>query len=226
MSTPEKIIEEDTMTATKLHYIFDPLCGWCYGAAPLVQAVQNIPKLTLVLHGGGMMSGANRRQIDSQWRGYVMPHDRRIAQLSGQIFGDDYFNKLLNDTSVMMDSTPPIAAILAAEELAGRGTEMLHHIQHAHYVEGRRIADTHVLAELAVELGLESEIFIYTYNTALVTSNQHIAESRTLLAKVHGHGFPTFVLEDEQGKITLLPASEYYGNPSGWRELLTTIMAH
>lgn len=214
------------MAGTKLHYIFDPLCGWCYGAAPLVQAAQKIPKLTLVLHGGGMMSGANRRQIDSQWRSYVMPHDQRIAQLTGQIFGDNYFNNLLNDTSAIMDSTPPIAAILATETLAGRGAEILHRIQYAHYVEGRRIADTPVLTELAVELGLDRDLFINTYNSALTTSSQHIAESRALLAKVHGHGFPTFALEDERGKIALLPANEYYGNPSGWSELLKSITAH
>lgn len=214
------------MAGTKLHYIFDPLCGWCYGAAPLVQAAQNTPKLTLVLHGGGMMSGANRRQIDSQWRSYVMPHDQRIAQLTGQTFGDDYFNNLLKDTSAIMDSTPPIAAILASEAFAGRGAEMLHRIQHAHYVEGRRIADTPVLTELAVELGLDRDLFINAYNSALTTSSQHIAESRALLAKVHGHGFPTFALEDEQGKITALPANEYYGNPSGWGELLKSIAAH
>ncbi|MBW5825705.1 DsbA family protein [Yersinia kristensenii] len=214
------------MASTKLHYIFDPLCGWCYGAAPLVQAAQKIPKLTLVLHGGGMMSGANRRQIDSQWRSYVMPHDQRIAQLTGQIFGDNYFNNLLNDTSAIMDSTPPIAAILAAETLAGRGAEILHRIQYAHYVEGRRIADTPVLTELAVELGLDRDLFINAYNSVLTTSSQHIAESRALLAKVHGHGFPTFALEDEPGKIALLPANEYYGNPSGWSELLKSITAH
>ncbi|QHB33744.1 DsbA family protein [Yersinia canariae] len=214
------------MTATKLHYIFDPLCGWCYGAAPLVQAAQNIPNLVLVLHGGGMMSGANRRQIDSQWRGYVMPHDQRIAQLTGQIFGDDYFNNLLNDTSAIMDSTPPIAAILAADKLTGQGAEMLHRIQHAHYVEGQRIADTPVLTALATEIGLDRDSFINGYNIALAISSQHIAESRALLAKVHGHGFPTFALEDEQGKITPLPASEYYGNPSDWREWLKNIISH
>ncbi|MEG1327174.1 MAG: DsbA family protein, partial [Janthinobacterium sp.] len=26
-----------------LHYIFDPLCGWCYGAAPLVEAARAVP---------------------------------------------------------------------------------------------------------------------------------------------------------------------------------------
>lgn len=214
------------MNATKLHYIFDPLCGWCYGAAPLVEAAQNIPNLTLVLHGGGMMSGANCRQIDSQWRGYVMPHDRRIAQLTGQVFGDDYFNNLLNDTSVIMDSTPPIAAILAVEELSGRGAEILKRIQQAHYIEGRRIADSSVLTELAVALGLECDAFINAYHTALIVSGQHIAESRALLAKIQGHGFPTFALEDQQGKITPLPANKYYGNPSGWHAELKSIMAH
>ncbi|CFQ33760.1 DsbA family protein [Yersinia bercovieri] len=213
------------MAATKLHYIFDPLCGWCYGAAPLVQAAQNIANLTLVLHGGGMMSGANRRQIDSQWRGYVMPHDQRIAQLTGQTFGDAYYNHLLNDTSAVMDSTPPIVAILAAEALAGRGADMLHRIQQAHYIEGRHIAAPEVLAELASDIGLNSDGFIDAFHTAQATSTQHIAESRALLAKVRGHGFPTFVLQDQQGKMSVLSASDYYGNPSAWAEMLQNSIA-
>ncbi|CNI19434.1 DsbA family protein [Yersinia vastinensis] len=213
------------MSGTKLHYIFDPLCGWCYGAAPLLQVAQNIPDLTLVLHGGGMMSGPNRRQIDSQWRGYVMPHDRRIAQLTGQIFGDSYFNGLLNDTSAIMDSTPPIAAILAAEALAGLGVTMLHRTQQAHYVEGRRISDTPVLVELAEDIGLNREAFITAFNAAIIESDSHIADSRMLLAKVRGHGFPTFVLQDNQGKMTTLSASEYYGDPSGWLDFLTNGIA-
>ncbi|CNF05483.1 DsbA family protein [Yersinia bercovieri] len=214
------------MAATKLHYIFDPLCGWCYGAAPLVQAAQNIANLTLVLHGGGMMSGANRRQIDSQWRGYVMPHDQRIAQLTGQTFGDAYYNHLLNDTSAVMDSTPPIVAILAAEALAGRGADMLHRIQQAHYIEGRHIAAPEVLAELASDIGLNSDGFIDAFHTAQATSTQHIAESRALLAKVRGHGFPTFVLQDQQGKMSVLSASDYYGNPSAWAEMLQNSIPH
>ncbi|AXY34129.1 DsbA family protein [Yersinia pseudotuberculosis] len=209
------------MPGTTLHYIFDPLCGWCYGAAPLVQTAQNIPGLTLILHGGGMMSGANRRQIDTQWRSYVMPHDKRIAELTGQTFGDNYFNQLLNDTSVIMDSTPPIVAILTAEALAGDGAKMLHRIQLAHYVEGRRIADTPVLTVLAADIGLNTEAFINAFNIAQKHAAQHIAESRTLLAKVQGHGFPTFILQDAAGKMTVVPAGDYFGNQPGWINKLT-----
>ena len=87
------------MTGTTLHYIFDPLCGWCYGAAPLVKAAKTIPGLNIALHAGGMMTGNNRRQITDEWRNYVIPHDKRIAELTGQTFGEAYFNGLLRDTT-------------------------------------------------------------------------------------------------------------------------------
>ena len=87
--------------ATTLHCIFDPLCGWCYAAAPLVEAAREVPGLRVELHGGGMMTGANRRAITPQWRDYVLPHDRRIAELTGQPFGEAYFEGLLRDGTAM-----------------------------------------------------------------------------------------------------------------------------
>ena len=137
-----------------LHYIYDPLCGWCYGAAPLVEAARAVPGLAIALHGGGMMAGSNRQPVTDALRRYVMPHDERIAGLSGQPFGADYFDGLLRDGGAVFDSEPPTTAILAAENLAGRGLDLLKRIQRAHYVEGRRIADPAVLRELAAEIGL------------------------------------------------------------------------
>ena len=40
-------------TETRLHYIYDPLCGWCYAVAPLVKAARTVIPITL--HGGGMI---------------------------------------------------------------------------------------------------------------------------------------------------------------------------
>ena len=147
------------MTETTLHYIFDPLCGWCWRRAA-GESGSEPPGLKVVPHAGGMMTGNNRRQITDEWRNYVIPHDKRIAEMTGQPFGEAYFNGLLRDTTAVMDSEPPITAILAAEKLAGRGLDMLHRIQQAHYQEGRRIADTPVLEALAKELGLPSAAFI------------------------------------------------------------------
>ena len=198
-----------------LHYIFDPLCGWCYGAAPLVEAARAVPGLTVAFHGGGMMTGSNRRRITPAWRGYVLPHDRRIEQLSGQPFGDAYIDGLLNDTTAMMDSEPPITAILAAEALAGKGLDMLQRVQRAHYVDGLRIADLPVLLALAQELGLDGAAFQAEYaRQAGAATQQHIAASRALLAQVGGQGFPTFVLDDGSGKLSVVDIGGVLGQPA------------
>lgn len=194
-----------------LHYIYDPLCGWCYGAKPLVQAAQTV--LPVIAHGGGMMSGANRQIVSPQLRNYVMSHDRRIAEYTGQTFGEAYFEGLLRDESAVFDSTPPTAAVLAAEQIAGRGLELLGRLQTAHYVEGRRIADEAVLFELAKGLGLELQAFQAAYEQA--GTDHHIKESRALLAKVGGQGFPTFALE-QNGQFTLIDIGPWLGKPEAF----------
>jgi putative protein-disulfide isomerase len=194
-----------------LHYIYDPLCGWCYGAKPLVQAAQNV--LPVIAHGGGMMTGANRQAVSPQLRNDVIPHDRRIAEYSGQPFGDAYFEGLLRDETAVFDSAPPIAAVLAAEQIAGRGIELLGRLQTAHYVEGRRLADKSVLIELAKEIGLEPLAFEAALKST--PTDQHIKDSRALLATVGGQGFPTLALE-RNSQFTLVDVSPWLGKPEAF----------
>ena len=211
------------MTTTTLHYIHDPLCGWCYGAAPLVQAARRL--VPVAAHAGGMMTGSSRRKVSPQLRDYVMPHDRRIAQLSGQTFGTAYTDGLLRDTSATFDSGPPIAAMLAAEQLAGRGLDLLARLQTAHYVEGRRIADAAVLAELAMTVGLQRDAFVAAFEQASgEPTRAHIAASRALLERVGGHGFPTFVLERE-GRFETIDIGPYMGHVDAWTSWLGRCVA-
>jgi len=213
----------DTIT---LHYIFDPLCGWCYAAAPLVDAARNVPGLQVAFHGGGMMTGANRRAITPQWREYVIPHDRRIAEMTGQPFGEGYFEGLLRDTSAVMDSEPPITAILAAESLrSGGGLDMVHRLQRAHYVEGRRIADAQVLKAVAAELGFDTEAFAAAVERlAGEATAQHIAESRQLLQRAGGQGFPTFVLTRADGSASRIEVGPWLGRTEDWKARLAELV--
>jgi putative protein-disulfide isomerase len=207
------------MSAPTLHYIHDPLCGWCYGAAPLVRAARGTVHVRA--HGGGMMAGAARRAVTPELRQFVMTHDRRIAQASGQPFGPRYFEDLLRDRGAVLDSAPPITAMLAADELAGAGLDMLARLQQAHYVEGRRIAELAVLEELAAELGLDVESFGGAYERLQDAATQaHIEQSRALLARIGGHGFPTFALERDD-RFTTVDIGPYLGQPEAWRTWMT-----
>jgi len=204
--------------AATLHYIYDPLCGWCYGAKPLVQAASQV--LPVSLHGGGMMAGNNRQFVSPNLRDYVMPHDRRIAEYTGQPFGQAYFEGLLRDSTAVFDSAPPTSAVLAAEELAGRGLELLGRLQTAHYLEGRRIADADVLLALATELGFEPQAFEAAFaRHAGAVADEHFKRSRALLSRVGGQGFPTLVLERE-GRFSLIDIGPYLGKPDAFAQWL------
>jgi putative protein-disulfide isomerase len=169
-----------------------------------------------------MMTGSNRQPVTDALRRYVMPHDERIAGLTGQPFGKDYFDGLLRDTGAVFDSEPPTTAILAAQTLAGRGLDLLRRIQRAHYVQGLRIADPAVLRALAADIGLDTGAFDTAYAKAQGDETAaHIAASRRLLAQVGGTGFPTLALERD-GVFTLLEPSRYLGRPDAWRDHLQT----
>jgi putative protein-disulfide isomerase len=213
-----KTNERNMVNNAILHYIYDPLCGWCYGAAPLVRAAREV--IAVRAHGGGMMTGSRRQQVSSQLRDYVIPHDRRIAELTGQSFGEAYLEGLLRDQEAILDSAPPITAVLAADAVADRGLDLLARIQTAHYVEGRRIAEWSVLIDLAVETGLEKEAFSATIRALNGERTQaHINESRALLSQSGGSGFPTFAIE-QGGRFHALDVSAYFGQPDSWQELL------
>ena len=85
------------MVSATLHYYYDPLCGWCYGAAPLTAAAAAVPGLRVALHAGAMMSGANRQPVSPQLRNYVMPHDQRIHAVE-QIFHEAQLDLQINLT--------------------------------------------------------------------------------------------------------------------------------
>ncbi len=206
------------MTQTTLHYIYDPLCGWCYAVAPLVRAAREI--LPVVGHGGGLLTGARRQQVSLGWRDYVLPKDAQIAALTGQVFGRAYQESLLRDHTAWLDSEPPTTGTLAAEQSAGRGLDFLDAVQTAHYHDGRRVADVPVLEEIARELGLDLPAFRAAYESCRGEATRaHFSQSQALLAKVGGEGFPTFALERD-GHLTVLDYDAYFRDPADWQRAL------
>ncbi|MCP5145201.1 MAG: DsbA family protein [Gammaproteobacteria bacterium] len=210
---------------TTLHYIADPLCGWCYGATQLISAAAEIPGLELKVYGGGLFAGPNRRVIGREMRDFIMQHDARMAALTGQPLGDEYLNGLLMTGDVVLDSVPPIRAVMAADAVAGAGLQMFKAIQSAHWMQGRRVAEIGVLREIAGEIGLDLAAFDAAW--AAISDEQlmtHMNTARRLLARHHSSGFPTFVLETD-GAEQQVDHQPFYGQPQRWVERVRAALA-
>lgn len=201
----------------RLHYVYDPLCGWCYAAAPLVAAAQALPGVELILHGGGLF--AEPTGLAAPMRQHIRASDARIAEMSGQAIGSAYLDGLLNDPSAIFHSAPCIAAVLAAEHLVpGGGPTMLKAIQSAHYVDGRRVVEAEVLSDLAQAIGLLPDAFEAARRNAPVDS--HINETRRTMATFGIRGFPG-LLREKDGQITPLPLADFYGRPAAFAEMVS-----
>ncbi|WP_323907027.1 DsbA family protein [Aeromonas veronii] len=195
---------------TTLHYVYDPLCGWCYGAAPLLQAAATIAGLKIELHAGGLWMGSRRQPMGEALRDYVRPHDQRIEALTGQHFGERYFNELLLREGCLLDSEPPIRAVLAVTALGGDGLVMLHRIQQSHYRDGIWIGEPAFLATLAAEQGISAEAFQQAYLQAPLL--QHLADSQGWMKRLGGQGYPTLGIE-RRGKLERIEVNQYLGEP-------------
>ena len=199
-----------------LHYIYDPLCGWCYGAEPLVSAAATSRSVALELHAGALWPEPTR--LPESTRLYIRQADQRIAAMSGQRFGPDYCDGLLLDPTLVLESRPPTAAVLAAQSLdAAKALPMLRAIQHAHYEHGRRVVEHEVLCDIAVEIGLDRAEFEAALERAPL--EEHLAATHRLMSRVGAQGFPTFALQVGDD-LYPVPHGRFASQPAGFREWL------
>src|SRR5262245_61600521 len=120
---------------TKLTYLFDPLCGWCYGASPALRQLAAREDCVVELAPSGLFCGENARPMNEEFADYAWANDQRIARLTGQQFTPDYRRKVLGDHTSFLDSGPATLALTAVAQIAPpRELDVLRAIQEARYV--------------------------------------------------------------------------------------------
>jgi putative protein-disulfide isomerase len=203
-----------------VHYFFDPMCGWCFGATSLTEIVKNTAlssdNIKIALHPGGMIQ---RREMNSDFRAIAQQHDKKIEALTGQKFSQKYHNKLGSDETITLDSYITGQAVLVAEQAFGKGLAMLKVIQQAHYVDAIDVSNLIILTELAKKLGIDGSAWQQKMASEAENSCSEIEKNRLLMAQWGVNGFPTFVVENK-GEISVLPHSHYYGDPASWQAFI------
>jgi len=200
----------------KIHYIFDPLCGWCYGATALAETVAQRPDIELVMHPGGMI---NNKALTAEFKQQLLTYDQQIAKLTGQSFGQAYQNRIRANKTVVVDSYLTAQAIDAVQKINGRGFEMLKKIQAAHYQEGLDTTKPQLLTQLATDLGVDLSHWHKQMEQAKNEIAALIHQTHRLMERCNVQGFPAFILESK-GNLVTLAHTRYYSDISGWRKII------
>jgi len=207
-----------------IHYIYDPLCGWCYGALPALQALQAQTGITLQMHPSGLFSGAGARPMDSEFAIYAWRNDQRIASLTGQRFTERYRSQILETAGLRFDSGPATLA-LTAVHLAQpeRELDALQAIQQARYIDGLDTTRTDVLVTVLQAQSLDTAATLLTASDENLQAHNlaRVEQARSLMQQLGARGVPSLAVNMDNQLYTI-DTSEAYTNPQAFAHQLAT----
>lgn len=185
---------------SRLLYVMDPMCSWCWGFAPVAQALIAQAETAGVkthLVMGGLRTGSGAA-LEPATRAYILEHWQAVNQATGQPFDLD---DPLPDGFVY-DTEPVCRAVATVRSLdADSAWPMVRQIQQAFYAEGRDVTRADVLVELAEAAGVPRIEFAGVFDTA----SMHAATAHDFawVQDLGIAGFPT-LLAERDGQMALL----------------------
>lgn len=178
------------MTAPILWYFADPMCSWCWGFSPVIEALRaqyhDRMKIALVLgglrHETAPMTAAQRDDILQHWHA--------VQARTGQPFR---FDGALPEGFVY-DTEPACRAVATVGGLdPAQVFPLFRAIQSAFYAEGRDVTRSAVLAELVSGLGVDAARFLAAFDSdeARARTQAHFRQARVAGVR----GFPALILQ-------------------------------
>lgn len=193
--------------------LYDPLCGFCYGAAPVLRRLHEDPECQLRLLPTGLFSGAGARPLNEEFAEFAWANDQRIEAMTGQRFSNDYRDEVLGARGTRLDSGPATRALTAvASTSSTRELDALEAIQRARYVDGRDVTDVGVLVDVLRALGLEESAGRLGGPDAELDAavSSRTSAARGQLVALGARGVPSLIV-GEPPATRLIPNDLIYG---------------
>ncbi|MFC5284965.1 DsbA family protein [Pedobacter alpinus] len=121
----------------KLIYVYDALCGWCYGFSAVMHSLfeKYHHQFDFEVISGGMVLGDRQGPI-SESAELIKSHYPKVQETSGAIFGDAFL-AVLNEGSQFQSSEKPAIALCVFKSFEPHKVVLFaHDIQIAKFIDG------------------------------------------------------------------------------------------
>jgi putative protein-disulfide isomerase len=195
-----------------LYYIYDPLCGWCYGFSPVIRQVaeQYKQQFQVEVISGGMVLNDRVGPL-REIAPYIRDAYKRVEEMTGVTFGPKYLEDLLGPGDAILNSWPASLAMTVFKSYAPQhSVEYASALQKAIYFDGISSEDLSYFGQLAVQFGIDPAAFM------LKTQDEsyHYATKQDfqLASDMQVTGFPAVILFHKE---------EYFLLAKGYTDLKT-----
>ncbi|WP_417839999.1 hypothetical protein [Tritonibacter scottomollicae] len=202
------------MQDRKFIVIYDTYCGWCYGAAPIFDALVASGAEVEPLHRH-LFQGARAYRMNAGKGDAVMVADARIAALTGQTFSQAYIDNIVkSETEVLASNLTAQAAALVHDQGAAKEFAVRHRLETARYVDGTSAADRDAVIDALIAEGVAPELAQTIGTPELAERAKATAQRAAILMDVVGsQGVPT-ILEVQGDSLSVVNHSAYYSKPA------------
>ncbi len=182
-------------TKPRIIYVYDALCGWCYGFRPVIRRLYETyaDQFEFDVLSGGMMTGARVKPV-AESMGYIEQAYKVVEEHTGVRFGAAYLNGLLKAGTYRSDSEKPgVAMTLFKRQAPKHAVAFASTLQRALYYDGIDLnVDAHY-GPLVEPYGLRPDDFVAGLSDAAVWE-QTRAEFH-LVAQLGVNGFPSVIVD-------------------------------
>ncbi len=182
---------------SKIIYIGDPLCSWCYGFAPeILKVKEHFDTLHFQLVIGGLRPYNTETMADLG--DFLTEHWKSVEDRSGQPFNYG----IIGDKTFVYDTEPPARAVIVMRELNRKAEfAFFKEVQHLFYEQNKNTNDVKVYLPLLEKYEVDPEEFESTFESSW--AKMEVKKDFELAQQMGVKGFPAVVLE-HNGKLMLV----------------------
>ncbi|MFS4481731.1 DsbA family protein [Hyunsoonleella sp. 2307UL5-6] len=178
----------------ELFYIGDPMCSWCWGISPQINALQRYAtkehiKFNLIM--GGLRPGGGQ-EWDESFKQYLKHHWQQVSKRSGQPFSFSLFEK----DAFNYDTEPACRAVVTARTLAPEKTLTFYElIQYYFYATSKDPKQLEFYKPICETLDIDFKVFSDNFNSKSIkaATKADFIKSRDLGIQ----GFPSVVFRQK-----------------------------
>lgn len=184
------------MSVRRVIFVTDPLCSWCWGMAPEIARIRKTlsGRVDFDFALGGINIGNEAPLRDS-----ALPRFRTLWEEVSAVTGQRFCGRLPSDPGFIYNSRPACAGVMAARMIRDTPPfDFLESLQHGFFLEARNITSADVMAEIAVDCGLDETTFLEMLRSAEVGPAVQVEMDD---CRSYGtRALPAVLVETEEGK--------------------------